>query len=67
MVPGVASGTKRAEITTWLGGAASISDQEVLMRILALAIFGAISISPAAAQTYDTGYPVCLRARGNYE
>jgi hypothetical protein len=37
------------------------------MRILALAIFGAISISPAAPQTYDTGYPVCLRAHGNYE
>jgi hypothetical protein len=27
------------------------------MLILALAIFGAISISPAAAQTYDTGCP----------
>ena len=41
--------------------------QEVLMRILALAIFWTISISPAAAQTYSPGYPFCLRAQGNYE
>ena len=37
------------------------------MRILALAIFWTISISPAAAQTYSPGYPLCLRAQGNYE
>ena len=39
------------------------------MRILALAIFaiGTLSIGPAAAQTYDTAYPVCLRAKGAYE
>jgi hypothetical protein len=32
------------------------------MRILALAIFaiGTVSIGPAAAQTYDPAYPVCL-------
>jgi hypothetical protein len=44
--------------------------KEVLMRILALAIFafGATSIGSAAAQTYDLGYPVCLRLydRTNY-
>src|SRR5215475_8208690 len=34
--------------------------REVLMRILALAIFGMLSIVPAAAQTYDPAYPVCL-------
>jgi hypothetical protein len=34
------------------------------MRILALAIFviGTISAGPAAAQTYDPAYPVCLHA-----
>ena len=33
------------------------------MRILALAILaiGMVSIGPAGAQTYDPGYPVCLR------
>jgi hypothetical protein len=41
------------------------------MRILALAILviGVVSIGPAAAQTYDPAYPVCLHvyARGaNY-
>jgi hypothetical protein len=36
------------------------------MRILALAIFGTISIGPAGAQTYDPAYPVCLRAHGHY-
>jgi hypothetical protein len=44
--------------------------KEVRMRILALAIFafGIVSIGPAAAQTYDPGYPVCLRLydRTNY-
>jgi len=32
------------------------------MRILALAILavGMVSIGPAASQTYDPGYPVCL-------
>jgi hypothetical protein len=32
------------------------------MRILALAILaiGTVSIGPAAAQTYDPAYPVCL-------
>ena len=32
------------------------------MRILALAILaiGTVSIAPAAAQTYDPAYPVCL-------
>ena len=30
------------------------------MRILALAIFGTLSIGPATAQTYDPAYPVCL-------
>jgi hypothetical protein len=36
--------------------------KEVLMRILALAILaiGTVSIGPAAAQTYDPAYPVCL-------
>jgi hypothetical protein len=40
------------------------------MRILALAILaiGMVSKGPAAAQTYDPGYPVCLRLydRTNY-
>jgi len=38
------------------------------MRILALAIFaiGMISIGPAAAQTYDPAYPVCLRVHAHY-
>ena len=39
------------------------------MRILALAILaiGMVSIEPAAAQTYDPAYPVCLHvwSRGN--
>jgi hypothetical protein len=32
------------------------------MRILALAIFaiGTVSVGPAAAQTFDPAYPVCL-------
>ena len=36
------------------------------MRILALAIFviGTVSIGPAAAQTFDPAYPVCLHAYG---
>jgi hypothetical protein len=36
------------------------------VRIQALAIFaiGAASIVPAAAQTYDPAYPVCLQAYG---
>jgi hypothetical protein len=36
--------------------------KEALMRILALAILaiGTVSIGPAAAQTYDPDYPVCL-------
>jgi Protein of unknown function (DUF3551) len=36
------------------------------MRILALAILaiGIVSIRPAAAQTYDPAYPVCLRVYG---
>ena len=39
------------------------------MRILALAIFGMLSIAPATAQTYNPDYPVCLhvyRAGANY-
>jgi hypothetical protein len=40
------------------------------MRILALAILaiGTVSIGPAAAQTYDPAYPVCLHVygRANY-
>jgi hypothetical protein len=38
----------------------------MMMRILALAIFviGTVSIEPAAAQTYDPAYPVCLHAYG---
>ena len=38
------------------------------MRILALAIFaiGMISMGPAAAQTYDAAYPVCLRVHAHY-
>ena len=38
------------------------------MRILALAIFaiGMISMEPAAAQTYDPAYPVCLRVHAHY-
>lgn len=34
--------------------------REVLMRILALAVFGMLSIASARAQTYDPAYPVCL-------
>ena len=36
------------------------------MRILALAILpiGTVSIGPAAAQTYDPAYPVCLHVWG---
>ena len=34
--------------------------REILMRILALAIFGTLSIGSATAQTYDPAYPVCL-------
>jgi hypothetical protein len=36
--------------------------KEVLMRILALAILATVTVSigPAAAQTYDPAYPVCL-------
>src|ERR1700730_14620681 len=43
--------------------------KEVLMRILALAILtiGTVSIGPAAAQTYDPAYPVCLRWAYSYE
>jgi uncharacterized protein DUF3551 len=43
--------------------------KEVLMRILALAILaiGTVSIGPAAAQTYDPAYPVCLRWAHYYE
>ena len=39
------------------------------MRILALAILaiGTVSIGPAAAQTYDPAYPVCLRWAHYYE
>jgi hypothetical protein len=39
------------------------------MRILALAILaiGTVSIGPAAAQTYDPDYPVCLRWAHYYE
>jgi hypothetical protein len=45
--------------------------KEVLMRILALAILaiGTVSIGPAAAQTYDPDYPVCMqvtRRGGSY-
>jgi len=36
---------------------------EAPMRFLALAI-GIVSIGPAAAQTYDPAYPVCLHAYG---
>jgi Protein of unknown function (DUF3551) len=40
------------------------------MRILALAILaiGTVSIGPAAAQTYDPAYPICLHVygRANY-
>jgi uncharacterized protein DUF3551 len=37
------------------------------MRILALAILaiGSISMGPAAAQTYDRGYPVCMRVHAH--
>jgi hypothetical protein len=40
--------------------------KEVLMRILTLAILaiGTISIEPAAAQTYDPAYSVCLHVYG---
>jgi Protein of unknown function (DUF3551) len=46
-------------------GAAHIPE-EVLMRILALAILaiGTVSIWPAVAQTYDPAYPVCLHVWG---
>ena len=48
------------------GARAQIVPKEVLMRILALAILaiGSISMGPAAAQTYDPGYPVCLHVYG---
>jgi Protein of unknown function (DUF3551) len=38
------------------------------MRILALAIMAieTLSIRPAASQTYDPAYPICLRAHGFY-
>ena len=58
--------------THWESGswrAVAKNDKEVLVRILALAILaiGTVSIGPAAAQTYDPAYPVCLHAfRGNY-
>jgi Protein of unknown function (DUF3551) len=37
------------------------------MRVQALAIFaiGTVSIVPAAAQTYDPAYPVCLQEYGS--
>src|SRR5712672_2599252 len=40
--------------------------REILMRILALAILaiGTVSIGPAAAQTYEPAYPVCLHKYG---
>src|SRR5450432_1566817 len=40
--------------------------REILMRILALAILaiGTVSIGPAAAQSYDPAYPVCLHKYG---
>jgi Protein of unknown function (DUF3551) len=39
--------------------------KEALMRILTFAILAIVtSIGPAAAQTYDPAYPVCLRAYG---
>ena len=40
--------------------------EEILMRILALAILaiGTVSIGPAAAQKYDPAYPVCLHRYG---
>jgi hypothetical protein len=34
---------------------------------LAILAIGMVSIGPAASQTYDPGYPVCLHVyRGNY-
>jgi Protein of unknown function (DUF3551) len=43
-----------------------VKPKEILMRILALAILaiGTILIGPAAAQTYDPAYPVCLHVYG---
>jgi uncharacterized protein DUF3551 len=40
--------------------------KEVLMRILAMAMLaiGTVSIGPAAGQTYDPTYPVCLHVYG---
>jgi len=40
--------------------------EEILMRILALAILAirTISTGPATAQTYDPAYPVCLHVYG---
>jgi len=40
--------------------------KEARMRILSLAILaiGMVSIGPAAAQTYDPAYPVCLHVYG---
>jgi hypothetical protein len=40
--------------------------KEVLMRILALAMLaiGTVSTGPAAGQTYDPAYPVCLHVYG---
>jgi hypothetical protein len=41
--------------------------KEILMRILALAIFAisaVVAAAPARAQTYDPNYPVCLHVYG---
>jgi len=40
--------------------------KEALMRILVLATLaiGMVTIGPAAAQTYDPAYPVCLHVYG---
>jgi hypothetical protein len=49
------------------GGSSKIAAEEILMRILALAILatGVASITaPAQAQTYDPSYPVCLHVWG---
>jgi hypothetical protein len=62
---GIAAGGRRLA-TRNCRSIAAANPKEVLMRILALVILtiGTVSIGPAAAQTYDPAYPVCLHVYG---
>jgi hypothetical protein len=53
-------------VTRWTPVEATAKFRGGSVRIQALAIFvvGAASIGPAAAQTYDPAYPVCLQSYG---